>query len=160
VSHPSLGLPPPDPTAGHPEAAARLRAERASLAARALEIALDRTPRMRDLHDDYAIRELLRDASALVDRIATSLAADDAGSFGVFSDQAAPLYRRRRIPMDSVIAILEGIRAATPRVLSSEEQVAADCVIDAGISQLREARKLAGDARPRNPILQALYKGG
>jgi hypothetical protein len=137
-----------------------LRAEQSTLAARGLEIALERSPEMRDRHDDYALRELLRDAGALVDRIATSLAADDPASFGVFADQAAPLYRRRKVPMDSVIALLDGIRAATPKLLQPTEQAAVERIVDAGIAQLREARKLAGDARPRNAFLQAIYKGG
>jgi hypothetical protein len=45
-------------------------------------------------------------------------------------------------------------------VLTGDEIRAADAAIDGGILAFREQRKLAGDARPRNRILQALYKGG
>ena len=48
VSHPSVGHPPRSLQAGFPEAAARLRASRAALAVRALEVAVDADPTMPD----------------------------------------------------------------------------------------------------------------
>ena len=48
MSHPSLGLPPPPHPAELPVAAARLSAARDRLAMRALEIAIDRDPTIRD----------------------------------------------------------------------------------------------------------------
>ena len=38
--------------------------------------------------------------------------------------------------------------------------VPADAAIDEAIKVFRWYRRLAGDARKRNPILAALYKGG
>jgi hypothetical protein len=52
VSHPSLGLPPIDRTAGLPPTAARVHAARERLAARALEIAIDRDPTLRERHHE------------------------------------------------------------------------------------------------------------
>ena len=62
--------------------------------------------------------------------------------------------------MDDAIRLLEGLRAASRGVLSGDEVAAADRAIDGGIHAFREHRKLAGDPRPRNRILRALYKGG
>ena len=36
----------------------------------------------------------------------------------------------------------------------------ADAALDAAIEVFRFHRRLAGDARKRNPILAAIYKGG
>jgi hypothetical protein len=160
VSHPSLGLPPHDLTAGHPAAAARLRAARADIGRRALEIALDRDPGLRERHDEHALRALLRDTDILVERIALAVAADDVTFVREFADQVAPLYRRRRVPMDDVVALLEGLRSAMTTVLAPAEQESADRAIDAGVKVLRDYRRIGGDARRRNPLLAMLYRGG
>jgi hypothetical protein len=69
VAHPSLGLPPVDRTAGLPPAAAKVDAARERLAGRALEIAIDRDPTIRDRYDEVRLRRLLRDPSTLLDRV-------------------------------------------------------------------------------------------
>jgi hypothetical protein len=146
--------------AGHPAAADRLAAAAGPIGARGLEIALDRSPKMRGRYDEYQLRQLLRDTEILVERIGRSVASGDPSFVAAFADQIAPVYRRRRVPMDDMIALLEGLRSATPAVLAPNEQLLADQAIDAGIREFREYRKLAGDARPRNRILAAIYKGG
>ncbi len=77
VSHPSLGLPPLDETAGHPAEAASLRTAAERVAARALEAAVDADPTFRDRYDELRLRELLADLHAIVNRLATAVAADD-----------------------------------------------------------------------------------
>ena len=90
--------------------------------------------------------------------------ADDTGDeprwMEEFADHTTVPYRRRRVPLGDVIHLLEGIRAASRSVLSGDEQRAADAGIDGAIRNLRWHRRLAGDARRRNPILAAIYKGG
>jgi len=147
-------------TAGFPEAAARLRAAKATIGARGLEIAIDRDPGLRDRHDEYALRELLRDTDIFIERIASSVAADDPIFVSEFADQIAPLYRRRRVSMDDLTAVFEGLRSSSTMVLAPAEQAVADRAIDAGIAVLRRYRRIGGDARPRNPLLQMLYRGG
>jgi hypothetical protein len=61
VSHPSLGLPPRDETAGFPDAAARLTRDRRRLGQRTMEIAVDRDPTFNDRYDELGMRKLLRD---------------------------------------------------------------------------------------------------
>jgi hypothetical protein len=159
VSHPSLGLPPPDLTAGFPAAAARLDATRARLAARALEVAFDNDPTLRDRYNELGLRKLLRDAGTLLDRIAVAVASGDPAPLRSFADWVAPIYRRRSVPMDDLINLAEGLRAAATTVLTGSELAPMHAAVDTAIDQFRWHRRIAGDARKKNRILQAIYKG-
>ena len=159
MSHPNLGLPPRDMRAGFPDAAARVVAARERIGTRALEIALEARPEMRERYDELGLRRLLRDAFGYVDQVAAAIASDDPRVVRDWANEVAPLYRRRRVPMDDLIALSEGLRQAELAVLSPIERAPADRAIDAAIAMFRWYRRLAGDARKRNPILQAIYKG-
>ena len=160
MSHPSLGLPPPDPTVGLPDAAARIRAARERLAAQALRVAMDADPTIERRHDEAAIRHLLRDATLLIERVALSLATADVAAVREYAEWTAPLYRRRAVPMDDIIGLCEGLRVTFPSVLAPGEMPAASSALDAAIKVYRWHRRLAGDARRKNALLQLLYKGG
>lgn len=160
MSHPSLGLPPHDMTAGLPEAAERIRSGRERLAGRALEMALAETPGLRERYDEAGLRQLLRDAELLVDRVALSMASGDAYYTRAYADMVSPVYRRRKVPLDDLIALCDGIRAALPGVLTPEELASAGAALDEAIAVFRWHRRLAGDARTKNAFLQFLYKGG
>ena len=160
MSHPSLGLPPRDLTAGMPEAAERMRAAKERLAGRALEVALAETPGMRERYDEAGLRQRLRDAELLIERVALSVASGEAEVTKSYADMVAPLYRRRFVPLDDQIALCNGIRAALPGVLAPTELASAGEALDAAIEVYRWHRRLAGDARKKNAILQFLYKGG
>jgi len=160
VSHPSLGLPPPDPTAGFPEAAARIRANQPRLAARALRAAMDSDPSIEARYDDAGLRQLLRDASLLAERVALCVATDQPDLAREYGEWTAPLYRRRQVPMDDLVALCDGLRGAFPTVLAPGETGAAGAVLDRLIAVYRSHRRLAGDGRKRNALLQLLYKGG
>src|SRR5215211_6099808 len=110
VTHPSLGLPPPNETAGFPDAATRLRAATTRLGARALEIAVERDPSIRDRYDEIGLRHLLRDTEIFIDRIALAVASNDPAPVRSFIDQIVPIYRRRRVPMDDLGQLFEGLR--------------------------------------------------
>jgi len=159
VSHPSLGLPPVDRTAGLPPAAARVNDDRERLAARALEIAIDRDPTVRDRYDEIGLRRLLRDTVTLIDRVVDSIAVDDPEPARVFAESIPPVYRRRMVPMDDLINISESIRGAVGGVLPVGEMAPVDAAVDAMIERFRWHRRIAGDARKRNRILAAIYKG-
>jgi hypothetical protein len=159
VSHPSLGLPPRSLQAGFPDAAARLKVQRAALAARSLEVAIDADPTFRVRFDDVALRNLLKDAEVHVDRLALCVAGNDSHWLKEFADQAAPVFRRREVPMDDVCRILEGLRTAARGVLSEEEMVPAEAALDEAIRVYRWYRRLSGDARKKNPIVEKLYRG-
>jgi hypothetical protein len=159
VTHPTLGLPPRSLLAGSPEGAERLRANRAALAVRALEVAIDADPTIRTRYDETGLRNLLRDAEVHVDRLALCVAGNDSHWLKHFSDATAPVFRRRGVPMDDVVRLMEGLRAGARGVLSPEELVAADAALDEAVTVYRWYRRLSGDNRKRNRILDFLYKG-
>jgi hypothetical protein len=159
VSHPTLGQPPRSLHAGFPDAAARLRAERARLAARALEVAVDDDPTLRTRYDDAGLRNLLGDAEVLVDRLALCVAGDDPHWLKEFADQTATVFRRRSVAMDDVVRICEGLRAGARGLLSDDEMAPATRGLDEAVKVYRWYRRLAGDARKKNRIITAIYKG-
>ena len=159
MSHPSLGRPPRDLAAGSPAAAQHIRAATDALAARALESAVERDPTLMTRYDELGLRERLHDAALLVDRIALSVAAGDPAPAREYADWTAPAYRRKRVPLDDVINLLEGLRSALPSVVDDRADADADAAIDAAITVYRWNRRLAGDARKRNAFLLLLYKG-
>jgi hypothetical protein len=159
VTHPSLGLPPPAFSAGYPAAADRLRANRRQLSTRTLEIMLERDRTIARRYAELGLRQLLNDIDVFLERLAMSVADDDPHWVSKFMDDVAPQYRRRRVPMDDVINLFESLRLAGQAVLSPVEQGPADRALDAGIAVCRRYRRIAGDARKRNPILSFIYKG-
>ncbi len=160
MSHYALGLPPTDMQAGFPDAAARIRAAQPRLGARAVEVALQRDPTLRERLGETGLRALLRDTEIYLERIARAVASADPGQAREWADWVAPVYRRRKVPMDDLVNLSEGLRSSLATILSPEEQVAADAALDQAIVTFRRYRGLAGDARKRNRILAAIYKGG
>ena len=152
-------MPPLDRTAGHPDAAARIRVDLARLAARALRVAMDADPTVETRYDEAGLRHLLRDAELLAERVALCVEAGDPRPAHDYAEWTAPVYRRRRVPMDDLVALCDGLRAAFPSVLAPGELGPASEALDAAISAYRWHRRIAGDARRRNPILAFLYKG-
>jgi hypothetical protein len=159
VSHPSLGLPPLDETAGFPDAAARLILDKRRLGQRALEIAVDRDPAFRDRYDELSLRKLLRDTEIFIDRLALSIAANDPLPMKEFADQVVPVYRRRKVSMDDLIKLDEGLRGAAAPFLTGEEAAPMHAALDAANAVFKWHRRIAGDARKKNKFLQAIYKG-
>jgi len=159
VSHPSLGLPPRDLTAGHPADAAAIRTAATRLAARALEGAIDADPDLRGRYSDLALRELLADTEALADRLATAVASADPSVMGGLAEHLAPRYRKRGVPLDDVIALCEGLRLGAATTAAPDAVPAIDAAIDAAVAALRWHRRIAGDARKRHPFIAFIYKG-
>jgi hypothetical protein len=159
VTHPSLGLPPPDDRAGHPDAAVRLRREHERLGIRALEIAVERDPSIRERHGELGLRRLLRDTEGLIDRLSIAVASGDRMAVANWADWVSIVYRRRAVPMDDLVHLCEGMRAAAASVLAPAERAVADAALDEAVKVLRWNRRLAGDARKRNKLLSFIYKG-
>jgi hypothetical protein len=147
-------------TAGFPAAADRVRESRARLAVRALEAALDRDPTLRGRHGDDGLRHLLRDTDGFLDRVSRALGSGNPAQVREWAEWVAPVFRRRRVPMDDLISLSEGVRVALAAVLTDEERASADAALDAGIAVFRWHRGIAGDARKRSRLAAALYKGG
>src|SRR6185436_353723 len=77
VSHPSLGLPPRDMSAGDTTAAAALRSGGPRLRARALAAALELNPTMKDRHAEVVLQALLADLEAFHDRLVVAVSSAD-----------------------------------------------------------------------------------
>lgn len=160
VSHPSLGQPPRDTNTAWADVARRIRDNGPLLAARALAVAIERDPTLRERYDEIGLRQRLRDAELLAERIAVSVAADDPTAAREYADWTSPMYRRKRVPLDDLINLCEGLRAAISSAVAPGMTAAADVAIDEAIVQYKWHRRLAGDARKRNAFLQFIYKGG
>jgi hypothetical protein len=159
VSHPSLGLPPDDPFGDASGAARRVHDRTSDLAARALAVAIDRDPTFRERYDEVGLRGRLHDAEMFADRLAIALATERPDLVAQYADWTVPMYRRKRVPLDDMIALCEGLKAALPGVLSETELPPADEALDEAIAVYRNQRRLAGDARKRNRFIQFIYKG-
>jgi hypothetical protein len=160
VSHPSLGRPPRVTTIAWADVAQRIRETAPDLAARALAVAIDRDPTLRTRYDETGLRERLRDAQLLAERVAYALSAEDPSAAGEYADWTSPVYRRKRVPLDDLINLCEGVRAAIAGSMAPSVASETDASIDAAIAQFKWHRRIAGDARKRNAFLQFIYKGG
>ncbi len=124
-----------------------------------MEIAIGGDPTFRDRHDETGLRSLLRDTEVHVDRLALCVAGNDPHWLKEFADQTATVFRRRGVAMDDVVRLMEGLRGSARGVLSAEEMVPADAALDAAARTYAWYRRLSGDARKRNPIVDKIYKG-
>jgi hypothetical protein len=61
--------------------------------------------------------------------------------------------------MDDLINLALSIRAAIGAVLPLADMGLVDAAVDAMIDRFRWHRRIAGDARKRNRLLAAIYKG-
>lgn len=147
-------------TAGSPDAAARIRTSASRLAARALTVAIQTDPTIRDRYDEAGQRHLLHAAELLAERVALAVASGDTSPATEYAEWTTIVYRRKAFPMDDLIALCEGLRAALPSTLAPGALPAAGAALDAAIAVYRWHRRLAGDARKRNRLLQFIYKGG
>jgi len=120
---------------------------------------VDGDPTIRTRYDEAGLRNLLRDAEVHVDRLALCVAGNDSHWLGHFAEQAATVFRRRRVAMDDVVRLLEGLRVAARGMLAADELEPADEAIDEAARIYRWHRRLSGDARMKNPIVDAIYKG-
>ncbi len=160
MSHPSLGRPPGDQRSIHPEAARAIHDQAPRLAARALEVAIERDPTMRTRYDEAGLRGRLWDATLLARRLAVAVRQDDPLPMREYAEQIGPPYRRKGVSMDDLAHLCEGLRAALGGVVAGEAFESASLALDEAIAVFRWHRRLAGDARKKNAFQQFLYKGG
>ena len=114
---------------------------------------------MRERLAEPGLARLLRDTEIYIERLARSIAAADPYFTREWADWVAPVYRRRRVPMDDLINLSEGLRQAAAGHLAAAARPASDEAIDAAVKVFRSYRRIAGDARRRNRLLAAIYKG-
>jgi hypothetical protein len=124
-----------------------------------MEAALDLDPTLKDRHDDLVRLALLSDLDAFVDRLATSVASGDPHAMAAFAELVAVRYRKRKIPMDDLVTLCNGLRRAAAAVVEPTAMGPVDAGLDEAIAVFKWHRRLAGDARKRNPFLAFLYRG-
>ena len=120
-------------------------------------MALD--PTFADRHDDLTRQALLADLEAFLDRLIIAIASNDPHSMATFADLIVVRYRKRGISMDDLVTLCEGLRRAAGAVVDPGSLPALDTAIDQAIAVFTWHRRLAGDARKKNPLLSFLYKG-
>ncbi len=158
MGHPSLGLPPADRTAGHPYAAARLRAERHRLAPLALEAAVRLSPGFSERHSEVEMRRLLRDLDRHIEQLARALETGEDGFVTNYGEWLVPVYRRRGIPMRDFIVLLGGLRDAVLTVLPREDVTVTRQLIERWAGRLKHHGRLPGD-HEGNRIVRFFWKG-
>jgi hypothetical protein len=157
--HPNLGLAPIDLTAGHPDAAEKIRSNAPRLSAGALESALIAEPTIRARNDEAGLRRLLRDAELMVDRLAYCLASADDRWLVEYAEWIVPIYRRRGVPLADLSAVCAGLRETVGPQLKPDELAVATRSLDAAIAVFTRDGRLAGDAHKRNALWKWLYRG-
>jgi hypothetical protein len=159
VSHPSLGLPPRNLRAVDPAAASAIRRAGTRFRTRAFEAALDLDPTLAERHDDIVRQALISDLDAFIDRLVISVGSGEPHAMATFADLVAVRYRKRRIPMDDLVTLCNGLRRAAGAVVEPSAMPSVDAGLDEAIEVFLWHRRLAGDARKRNPFLAFIYKG-
>lgn len=158
MPHPLLGLPPSDPTAGSPRAAARLRGERTRIAGIALKATLRIDPTFRERYDDLALRRILRDEDRHIEQLARAIETGEERFVTEYGEHVIPIYRRRGIRMNDYAAILAGLRDATLSVLPADDAPTATALIDRWTERVRHHRRLPGDHKG-NALVRFTWKG-
>jgi hypothetical protein len=158
MTHPSLGLPPADPTAGHPDAARRLRANRDRLARLAFENTLRLAPHFTERYNELTLRLLLRDFERHVEQLARAMETGLDQYVVNYAEWLVPVYRRRRIPMRDFIAMVDGLRHATATVFSPDETDFAQSLFERWAQMLTHHARLPGD-HVGNKYARFFFKG-
>ena len=158
MSHPSLGLPAPDRTRGHPEAAERLRREAHRLAPLALEATLAVAPHFRDRYDELDLRRFLNDFGQHIERLARAMETNDDSFVTNYAEWLVPVYRRRGVPMKDFGYCIEGLRAAAGSALAPSDAAVANVYLDRWLARLKHHRALPGDHKG-NSIVRFFWKG-
>src|SRR3954452_5112526 len=158
MHHPALGLPPSDATAGFPEAAAALRANRERLARVALQETIRLAPGFDERYDEQMLRLMLRDYDRHIEQRARALETGEDGYVVNYGEWLVPIYRRRRIPMNDLTMMLGGLKRAVAGVLTPEQNEVAHEMLHEMIVRLMHHRWLPGDHKG-NALIRFFWKG-
>jgi len=158
MSHPALGLPPLDHTAGLPDAAQRIRAARKRLAAIALQAAIKDDPTLATRHDEVALRELLRDSDRHLEQLAQALETGQDHLVTTYAEWIQPAYRRRHVAVRDQALLLQRLADAASTVLAPDEIHGLEGYVGAWLKVLELHRRLPGDHKG-NPAVRFIWKG-
>src|SRR5689334_21232574 len=109
-----------------------------------MEAAIQRDPTFRDRHDELVLRHLLRATAVELDRIALSVASGRVTFVAEWAYWVAPLYRKRKVLMDVLLKLSEGLRQSVRGYLGPDEMTYAERAIDKAIATFKWNPRLAG----------------
>jgi len=158
MSHPAIGLPPSDVTAGQPAVAARLRDAAAVLPARALDAALQVDPSLRDRYDDLMLRRFLRDYDGHIEQLAQAVETGEDRFVVVYGESLVPVYRHRKVRMNDVVSLLKGLEGSSVALLPTAHAATIREPMQAWIERMRHHRRLPGD-HAGNSAVRFIWKG-
>ena len=158
MPHPSLGLPPADTTAGLPDAAARLRANRERLCRLALQSTVNAEEGFTERYDETSLRLFMRDLTRHLEQLAKALETGDVNNVKNYAEWLVPVYRRRRVPMRDFMAIVRGLQAAVGTVLTPEEREVDDSYFESWYDELKHHERIPGDHKG-NALVRFFWKG-
>lgn len=158
MPHPSLGFPPADPTAGLPEAAALLRANRSRLGEVALRQTIALSPGFEERYSKDQLRYFLRDYDQHIEQLARALETGRDSYVVLYGEWLVPMYRRWHVSMGDFMALLAGLRDAIGSVLSPDDNQAAQELFDRWDERLKKHGRLPGDHQG-NPVIRFFWKG-
>jgi hypothetical protein len=157
MSHPALGLPPADATAGRPDVAARLRGA-ARLPVTALEAACRIDETLAERHDALMQRRLLRDYEQHIEQLARAIETAEDRFVVAWGESLVPIYRRRHVRMNDVVTLLRGLEEAAVALGPSADAPVIREPIDAWVERMRHHRRLPGDHQG-NKAVRFIWKG-
>jgi HPt (histidine-containing phosphotransfer) domain-containing protein len=157
MSHPALGLPPSDATAGHPEVAARLRAAD-RLAVMALDAAYRIDGSLPERYDELMQRRLLRDYDRHIEQLARAIETGEDHFVVMYGETLVPAYRRRHVRMNDVVSLLQGLAEAAVAIGPSADAEIIRAPMDAWVERMRHHRRLPGD-HEGNAAVRFVWKG-
>jgi hypothetical protein len=158
MPHPSLGFPPPDATAGLPDAAARLRANEKRLSSVALQSAVKLEPGIEQRYNETDLRRFLRDYERHIEQLARALETGDDSFVVNYGEWLIPIYRRRNVSMRDFMAIVAGLRDAAATVLTPDENRVAAQLFERWEARLKHHGRLPGDHKG-NAVIRFFWKG-
>lgn len=158
MPHPSLGLPPPDATAGLPEAAARLRASGSRIAQLALQATIRDAEGFADRYDEPMLRLFLRDYDRHLKQLAKAIETGEDYFVVQYGEWLVPIYRRRHVPMADFMAMLVGLENAAATVLTPDENKVSEELFERWRAKLKHHQRLPGDHKG-NSLIRFFWKG-
>jgi len=158
MSHPSLGLPPPDRNAGQPAAAGRLRNARGRLAQIALETTVQLDSTFSDRYDELALRRFLRDYDRHIEQLALALETGEDRFVVQYGEWLVPVMRHRHVPMRDFMLLLDGLRSAALSVLTSQDADLLRELMARWQARIKHHQRLAGDHKG-NSLVRFFWKG-
>lgn len=136
----------------------RLRANNARIGRLALQNTLRISPGFEEHYDETALRLFLRDYERHVEQLARALETDNPSFVTNYAEWLVPVYRRRRVPMRDVMALIDGLRQAAATIFSPEENERAAQLFELWAQRLKHHGRLPGDHKG-NSVVRFFWKG-